>query len=92
MRSEILDTAKQCVNVDRNSTHGQPEDTFGAIARVWSVRLGVEVTPAQAALMMIDLKTCRAWNNPGHKDNWVDIAGYAACGGELAAGPSVNPS
>ena len=30
------------------------------------------------------LKTVRAWGNPDHGDNWVDIAGYAACGGELA--------
>jgi hypothetical protein len=34
--------------------------------------------------MLIDLKTVRAWSNPEHFDNWVDMAGYAACGGEIA--------
>jgi hypothetical protein len=34
--------------------------------------------------MMVDLKTVRAWGNPSHHDNWIDVAGYAACGGEIA--------
>lgn len=83
-RANILDTAKQAVTQDRQATHGKPEDTFGALAKVWSARLGQEVTPAQVCIMLVDLKTCRAWGNPCHADNWVDMAGYAACGGELA--------
>ena len=83
-RKTILDAATQAVTKDRAATHGKPEDTFGAIARVWSARLGVELTTAQVCIMLVDLKTCRAWGNPGHADNWVDMAGYAACGGELA--------
>lgn len=83
-RAAILDAARQAVMVDRAATHGDAEDTFASIAAVWSARLGVTVTPAQAAIMLIDLKTCRAWSNPSHGDNWVDMAGYAACGGELA--------
>lgn len=83
-RADVLDAAARAVMVDRAATHGAAEDTFGAIAKVWSARLGVAVTPAQVALLLIDLKVCRAWGNPGHDDNWVDIAGYAACGGELA--------
>lgn len=83
-RAAILDAAKARVTVDRAATHGPAENTFGLIARLWSARLGREITPAQVAIMMIDLKTARAWGSPGHGDNWVDIAGYAACGGELA--------
>lgn len=85
-RADILDTALKAVTVDRAATHGKAEDTFGSIASVWSARLGVEITSAQVAIMLIDLKTCRAWSNPSHADNWVDMAGYAACGGELATG------
>ena len=84
IRAEILDTAKACVTRDRNATHGEPEDTFGSIARAWSARLGITVTPAQVCILLADLKMCRAWGNPGHADNWVDLAGYAACGGEIA--------
>lgn len=83
-RREILDAATQAVTKDRAATHGKPEDTFGSIARVWSARLGVELTPEQVCILLVDLKTCRAWGNPQHADNWVDMAGYAACGGELS--------
>lgn len=83
-RAEILATAAQIVTRDRNATHGNPEDSFAAIARVWSARLHIEITPAQVCILMADLKSCRAWANPGHGDNWTDGAGYFACGGELA--------
>lgn len=82
-RADILDAARKAVTVDRAATHGAIEDTFGDIARVWSCRLGVPIEPYQVAIMLSDLKTCRAWNNPKHADNWIDMAGYAACGGEL---------
>lgn len=83
-RSDILEAARQCVTVDRAATHGKAEDTFGRIAAVWSARLGIEIADWQVCIMLADLKTCRAWGNPAHGDSWVDLAGYAACGGELA--------
>lgn len=86
MRAAILAEAAQAVTKDRAATHGPVETIFAQIAAIWSVRLGVDVRPDQVAIMLIDLKTVRAWGNPGHRDNWVDIAGYAACGGELAGG------
>lgn len=85
-RASILDAARDAVLRDRAATHGAVESSFAHLAAVWSVRLGVDVTPAQVALMLVDLKVTRAWGNPGHGDNWVDIAGYAACGGEIAGG------
>lgn len=84
-RSDILDTAKEYVTKDRAATHGNPEDSFSAIARVWSARLGVDLRPDQVCIMLADLKACRAWSNPSHEDNWIDGAGYFACGGETAA-------
>jgi hypothetical protein len=84
-RKAILYTATQAVMFDRNKTHGKPEQTFGLTASLWSALLDKEVSPAQVALMLSALKIARAWGNPGHEDNWVDLAGYAACGGELAA-------
>ena len=83
VRAEILREAETAVMVDRSGTHGDMADNFARIAGIWSIHLGVPVTAAQVALMMIELKTVRAWGNPGHRDNWVDIAGYAACGGEV---------
>ena len=83
-RGDILDTAKGYVTKDRAQTHGPAEETFGRIAAVWSARLGVDITQAQVCILLADLKSCRAWGNPQHADNWVDLAGYAACGGEIA--------
>ena len=85
-RDDILREAAQAVTVDRAATHGNMEDNFSNIAQIWSVRLGKTVTAEQVAIMMVDLKTVRAWGNPGHMDNWVDMAGYAACGGEISDG------
>jgi hypothetical protein len=83
-RTELLDAARNAVTRDRAATYGPVENSFSAIAAIWSVRLGQTVTPFQVAVMMIDLKTVRAWNNPAHLDSMVDVAGYAACGVELA--------
>lgn len=86
-RKTILDAAEKCVCRDRQDTHGRPEDSFGAIADLWTAYLGTgqEIDPVDVANMMILLKIGRAKENPKHQDNWVDMAGYAACAGEIAA-------
>ena len=92
-RGDILDKAKACVCQDRNREYGEPEDGFKLIAALWepvirescvSPGVDVSVTPDTVALLMALLKIARAIANPGHIDNWVDLAGYAACGGEIA--------
>jgi hypothetical protein len=82
-RAEVLDTAKQYVTRDRAADHGDMEDNFRTIAEYWSVYLGVEVHPADVAVMMTLLKIARISSNPKHEDNWVDGCGYLACGGEI---------
>jgi Domain of unknown function (DUF6378) len=88
-RIEILGTAKSHINQDREATHGKPENSFGRIAGLWSTLLGHAVTADQVALMLSCLKIARAWGNPRHADNWIDLAGYAACGGEIATGSTL---
>lgn len=83
-RAEILDTAKGYVTKDRAADHGDLEDNFVCIANLWSAYLGIRVSLADVAVMMVLLKCARARGVPGHGDNWVDMAGYAACGGEIA--------
>ena len=83
-RTDTLEAARQAVKVDLAATHGNVEDNFANVAAIWSARTGVNITSAQVAIMLIDLKTVRAWGNPAHEDNWIDIAGYAACGAEVA--------
>ena len=85
-RAKILNTAKEYVTVDRAATHGDAEDTFSSIASLWSAYLGDEIGCADVAAMMILLKMARMKNNPANDENWIDAAGYAACGGEIATG------
>lgn len=83
-RQDILETAASCVLKDRAATHGNLEDSFAHTASLWGAHLGVEVSATDVAVMMALLKIARIKSTPTHKDNWVDLAGYAACGGELA--------
>ena len=93
-RKTILDAAEKCVCQDRQDTYGRPEDSFGAIADLWMAYLGTgqEIDPVDVANMMVLLKIARAKENPKHQDNWVDMAGYAACAGEIAADVYGNDS
>lgn len=83
-RSEILTAAAHAVNVDRAATHGDAERNFGLIAAYWSAHLDVSVSAIDVAVMMALLKLARIKSSPEHADHWIDIAGYAACGGEIA--------
>ena len=83
-RSEILDTAKRVVCADRKDMHGRAEDSFCGIAHLWAAYLDMDISPVDVAAMMILLKIARAKENPMHMDNFVDMCGYAACGGEIA--------
>ena len=62
----------------RRREYGEPAELFAQVARRWSLVLGVEVSPAQVALCLIDLKLARLERDPAHHDSIVDLAGYAA--------------
>jgi hypothetical protein len=85
-RSEILDTAKAYITVDRANTHGSAEANFGLIAAYWSAHLNKNVTAHDVAVMMTLLKLARAKSNPMHADNAIDAAGYSALAGEIGSG------
>lgn len=82
-RSDILDTAKSYVTKDRAADHGDMEDNFRLISAYWSAHLDTDLGPHDVAVMMTLLKLARIKSNPAHADNWIDAAGYAACGGEI---------
>ena len=63
----------------RERIYGPPSASFDAIAARWSLVLGIEISPAQVALCLIDLKLARLSRDPSHLDSIVDVAGYAAC-------------
>lgn len=85
-RPEVLDKAKACVVGDREQDYGSPESNFGKIAKFWNTYLGFSrITPADVAAMLALLKIARISSGHAKDDNWIDLAGYAACGGELEA-------
>lgn len=86
-REQTLNAAIKVVTQDRQATHGKPEDSFFRIAELWSAYLDRQLAPHEVAVMMALLKIARIQDNPTHADNWVDLAGYAACGAELADKP-----
>ena len=83
-RKRVLSEAERCVCGQREHDYGSPEDSFKIIAALWQAYKGVEFTAVDAAVMLGLLKVARIANNPAHMDNFVDLAGYAACGGEIA--------
>ena len=89
-RTEILAAANQAITQDRAATHGSVENSFGLIAAYWSAHLDATVTAVDVATMMVLFKCARMAGNPAHLDSWVDAAGYAAIGGELATGEAAQ--
>lgn len=87
MRRECLETAEHMVNGDREHDYGTPEDNFKTIAGLWSAYLGKEISSLDVAMLMALMKIARikAGTKP---DSFVDLAGYAACGAEIAGGKS----
>lgn len=89
---ELLDLASKAVG-DRGLNYGLPEENFDRIAQRWRVHIWnrwgikVEIDATSVAIMMADLKLARLENRPDHSDSWVDLAGYAACGAEIAVSP-----
>ena len=94
-RAEVLAEAKKCVCGEREQDYGTPEDNFTTIGLMWAVYLRAahpeltKVLPINGikakdvAVMMSLLKVARIATGSS-PDSFVDLAGYAACAGEIA--------
>lgn len=87
-RKQIIDKMTACVMSDRNKSYGDPEDNFGNIAALWNAYLkgqgvAVKLAATDVAVMSALIKVARLATNPAHIDSWVDLAGYAVCGGGI---------
>ena len=94
-RKEILAAANKAVHAeDMDHDYGKPEDNFATIAELWNTYLdavydedfNAYLSNRDVAAMMILLKVARAATST-KCDHWIDIAGYAACGGEIDGTP-----
>lgn len=85
--AETLRIAAEAVCGERNESYGSPTDDFATQAEMISSYLSrtngyrVVVTASDIAAMMILVKLARQAHRP-KPDNWIDAAGYAACGAQ----------
>ena len=83
-RATILQKAKECVCGDREEDYGTPENNFQVIANLWNNYLNIDyITPLDVAMMMSLLKIARIKTGKYKEDSFIDLAGYAACAGEI---------
>ena len=79
----ILKDAHNIIYGDREKTYGHPSKNLNTIAVMWNAYLnaksgGDDVNAKDVAALMMLVKVARFANDPTHKDNLVDICGYAA--------------
>lgn len=90
----MLELASAAV-ADRGLNYGSPEDNFQRIANLWEAFLFTEhgykisISPADVAMLMILMKVARLIHQPAHLDSVVDLAGYAACLGNITCWDTV---
>ena len=95
-RKECLASAETCVMGKRQQDYGEVENNFSDIGLFWGVYLraahpdlkkviGVNgIDAIDVAAMMALLKIARIASPTATEDSFVDLAGYAACGCEIA--------
>ena len=83
-RATCLKKADECVNGKREQDYGSPESNFLKIADLWSAYYGAPFSANDVAMLMALLKIARIQTGTATEDSFVDLAGYAACGCEIA--------
>lgn len=78
MKPSVLNEAESIINGERRDDYGGPLESFTRIAKLWEPILGVEISPYDVALCLVQLKVARAVNGM-QRDSIADIAGYAGC-------------
>jgi hypothetical protein len=80
----VLKEANAIIYGDREKTYGHPAKNLKTIAVMWNAYLNAKTTDVNelnakdVAAMMMLVKVARFANDPDHRDNLVDICGYAA--------------
>jgi len=79
----ILKEANTIIYGDREKTYGHPSKNLETIATMWNAYLNAKndkgaLTAKDVAGLMMLVKVARFANDPNHRDNLVDICGYAA--------------
>lgn len=87
---EIIEIAGSYVGGPRNETHGSKGVCFGAMNAADDFitelnKAGTAPPGVESALRMVLYKMARIYAGGKHNlDDYIDMAGYAGCAGELA--------
>lgn len=84
-REGFLDSAKAIVLHDREDQYGPPEDSFRAIANLWTAYTGRPFTPEDVGIMMALMKVARIKTGVYKDDSFIDAIGYMACAAQIAS-------
>jgi hypothetical protein len=83
-KESILTEAHNIIYGDREKTYGHPAKNLKTIASMWTAYMNnmddgnFTITAKDVAAMMMLVKVARFANDPTHRDNLVDVCGYAA--------------
>jgi len=86
-RNEVLNTAKEIINGDRQDDYGDARDSFASIGAYWTNYLKHPITAKDVAMMMVLLKVSRMSTGSGSNDCLIDMAGYSALAAEMLDTP-----
>jgi hypothetical protein len=86
---DLARKAADLVSGDRDRQHGEKVDNFSRIASLWDAYLHTRrtsgpLTAVDVGHMMVLMKVARTQSGALNMDDYVDMAGYAACAGEIA--------
>lgn len=86
-RKECLNIATQIVTQDRENQYGSPEDNFQLVANLWNSYLATEhkLSATDVSILLALLKVARIRTGKHKADNFIDLAGYAACACEVSS-------
>jgi len=83
--------AAELTGGDRQKTHGEKTTNHRKIATLWNAYAeiraapGAPLEPMDVAHMMVLLKIARTQLGRYNPDDWIDMTGYSAVAGEIAA-------
>jgi hypothetical protein len=77
LEQSVAVEAEGIINGARRDAYGPVEESFQRIADLWSPIFGTQVTVQQVSAAMIVMKVARELGGEHHRDNLVDICGYA---------------
>lgn len=90
-RGRVLAEAINTINGQRQDSYGNPEDSFERIANLWDAYLTgkykseIDLTAEDVALMMTLMKIARMMTGSGHRDSYIDAAGYIGLAADMGA-------